>query len=168
MKKENLFIVNDSGEILEEIGTDYDRIINNTIIIKPKEPYRQVVKIEYPYVKLNISLPNSFYSDFPQVLLLLPYLEYKTNFLMFPNGRYINQTSFAKATGYSRVYISRLFNKFKKEQIIAPVKLNRRIVYMFNPYIAIMGSYIYTDLMDNFKENKWEKLSKKKGKRYDL
>ena len=166
--EEKLFIVNESGDILQEVGTDYDRLANNTIIIKPKVPYRETVKLDYPYVKFNIGLPNSFYKDFTQVLMFLPYLEYKTNFLMFPNGKYINQTAFAKETGYSRVYISKLFNKFKKEQIIAPVKLNRRIVYMFNPYIAMMGSYIYKDLMQYFKDNKWEKMSKKRGKKYEL
>lgn len=166
--EEKLFIVNENGDILQEVGTNYDRLANNTIIIKPEVQYRQTVKLDYSYVKLNIGLPDSFYKDFSQIFMFLPYLEYKTNFLMFPNGKYINQTGFAKKTGYSRVYISKLFNKFKKEQIIAPVKLNRRIVYMLNPYIAIMGSYIYEDLMPYFKDNKWEKMSKKRGRNYEL
>ena len=166
--EEKLFIVNESGDILQEVGTDYDRLANNTIIIRPKAPYRETVKLDYQYVKLNINLPMEFYKDYSQCLLFLPYLEYKTNFLMFPNGRYINQTGFAKETGYSRVYISQIFNKFKKAQIIAPVKLGRRIVYMFNPYIALMGSYIYADLLENFKDNQWAKYAKRKGRNYEL
>ena len=106
--EEKLFIVNESGDILQEVGTDYDRLANNTIIIRPKAPYRETVKLDYQYVKLNINLPTEFYTDYSQCLLFLPYLEYKTNFLMFPNGRYINQTGFAKETGYSRVYISQI------------------------------------------------------------
>lgn len=168
MSKENtelLFIVNDKGEVLQEIGTDYQKTINNTIIIKPRVPQKELVKIEYPYVKLNTSLPKGFYKEYPQVLLFLKYIEYNTNLLVFPNGKYVNQTNMAKDLGYSRVYISRLFNKFKKEQIIAPIKLDRRIVYIFNPYIAMMGCYVYKEHMAAFENNKWEELSDTKKRR---
>lgn len=169
MKKETLFIVNDSGEILQELGTDYDRLVNNTIVIKPRVAERELNRINpYPYVKINTGLPIDFYKDYPQVFLLLPFIEYNTNFLTFSNGRYVNQTNFAKATGYSRIFANRLFNKYKKDQIIAQVKSGRRTVYMFNPYIAMMGCYIYKDLLDNFKDNKWEKLTRRKEIRYEI
>lgn len=159
---EILYIINQNGEILREIGTDYERISKNTIIIKPNVAYRDEVKLDYSYVKLNSKIGITIYKKCPQILLILPYLEYKTNFLMFPNGVYINQTNLAKATGLSRVYICELFNKFKKMEILKTVKVNKKNVYMLNPYIAMKGNRIYTDLMDKFKNTKWKNLQKGK------
>lgn len=161
---ELLYIINQNGEILREIGTDYERITKNTIIIKPNVAYRDEARIDYSYAKLNSKIGITIYNECPQILLILPYLEYKTNFLMFPNGRYINQTNFAKATGLSRVYICELFKKFKKMEILKTVKVNKKNVYMLNPYIAMKGNRIYTDLIENFKNTKWKNLKKEREK----
>lgn len=161
-KEELLYIINQNGEILREIGTDYERISKNTIIIKPNVAYRDELKIDYSYVKLNSKVGTIVYKECPQILLLLPYLEYKTNFLMFSNGVYINQTNFAKRTGLSRVYVCELFKKFKKMEILKAVKVNGKNVYMLNPYIAMKGNRIYTDLIGNFKDTKWKKLQKER------
>lgn len=167
MGEERLFIVNESGDILQEVGTDYDRLINNTIIIKPSVEYKEVIKLDYPYVKVNVDVTKTLYDECQQAFLFFDLLEYKTNFLMYSNGKYVNQTGFAKYAGISREYASVIFNKCKKLDIIKPVKVSRRIVYMFNPYIAMRGSYIYKELMEHFKDTKWEKMTRprrKKGK----
>lgn len=166
--EEMLFIVNGNGDILQEVGTNYDRLADNSIVIRPKSLYRDVTKINFNYAKTNIEISANAYKEYPQIIYFIPYLEYKTNFLMYSNGRYINQTGFAKEFGLSRETISNLFSKFKKADIIKPVKLERKTVYMLNPYIAIRGSYIYSDLMEHFKDTKWANYKKRRLSNSDI
>lgn len=163
-KIKNYYIVDDDGEVIQELGSDLERLSGGDFIIRNNINQKSLTKIEYKYVKFNLKIGKILFDDCPQAFWLLPYLEYKTNFLMFSNGVYITPTNFAKEIGLSRVRVSAIFSKMKQLDIIRLVKGKNRNVYMFNPYIAMKGNQIYSELLVNFENTKWESLAEKKGK----
>lgn len=155
------------GTIIRGMGNDLDRIItaDSYIHTKGREKIVPVVKIEYKYVKFNNAVAPKIYKECPQVLLLLKFLSYKENSLIFPNGTYINQTNLAKALGFSRVYICELFKELKRKRVLDVMKKNGRNIYILNPYIATKGNEVYAEVLEKFAKTEWEREIEEKGKR---
>lgn len=165
MEKESntYYLMNSEGEIIQELGTDLDRILNNDIIIRGV-PVRKTKKYDYKYIKFNYKAIKELQKQCPLGIYLLEYLSYKTNILAFSNGVLINQTNFAKETGVSRQTACNLFKKLKKLRVIDVLRVNNRNVYVLNPYIALKGNQIYEDIAVKFEKTEWQRLSEKRGK----
>ena len=154
--------MNSDGEILQELGDDLDRILNNDILIRGV-PIRRTKKFDYKYIKLNYKAIKELQKQCPLVIYLLEFLSYKTNILAFSNGAFINQTNFAKEVGISRQTSCNLFKKLKKLRVIDTLRVNNRNVYILNPYIALKGNQIYDDIAVKFEKTEWQRLSEKRG-----
>ena len=48
-KKSRYYLMNSDGEILQELGDDLDRILNNDILIRGA-PVRRTKKFDYKYI----------------------------------------------------------------------------------------------------------------------
>lgn len=163
-KKEHLYYLIDSdGEIIQELGTDLERILNNDILIKGV-PTRKTRKYDYKYIKFNYKTIKEILKQCPLAIYLLAFLNYKTNLLTFSNGVLINQTNFAKEIGISRQTACSLFKKLKKLRVIDTIRVNNRNGYILNPFIALKGNQMYEDLAVKFDKTEWERLSEKRGK----
>lgn len=168
MKNKSYYLVDENGEVVQEMGTDLVRIMNNDILIRSSVPFRKTTKIDYKFAKVNYNAMLELYKECPLGLLLIPHINYKTNSLRYTNGVYINQTNFAKEVGVTRQTISRVFKKLEEMQVIISIKAERRNVYILNPYIAVKGNEIYTDILDRFQNTKWKELAERKGKRNEF
>jgi len=161
-KKSIYYLMNSDGEILQELGSDLDRILNNDILIRGA-PIRRTKKFDYKYIKLNYKAIKELQKQCPLAIYLLEFLSYKTNILAFSNGVFINQTNFAKEVGISRQTACNLFKKLKKLRVIDTLRVNNRNVYILNPYIALKGNQIYDDIAVKFEKTEWQRLSEKRG-----
>jgi len=164
MEKEEhtYYLMNSEGEIIQELGNDLDRILNNDIIIRGT-PIRRTRKFDYKYVKINYKAIKVLEKECPLAIYLLQYLNYKTNVLAFSNGTLINQTNFAKDIGISRQTACNLFKKLIKLRVIDTLRVNDRKGYVLNPYIALKGNQIYEDIAVKFEKTEWQRLSEKRG-----
>lgn len=165
MQKEEhtYYLINGEGEIIQELGSDLDRILNNDILIKGT-PVRRTRKYDYKYVKLNYKAIKELLKQCPLVIYLLQFVQYKTNILAFQNGIPINQTNFAKEVGISRQTACELFKKLRKLRVIDTIRVNNKNAYILNPYVALKGNQIYEDIAVKFDQTEWERLSEKRGK----
>lgn len=163
-ERQTYYLMNGEGEIIQELGTDLERILNNDILIRNITPVRPTRKYNYKYVKLNYKAIKEIQRECPLAIYLLAFLNYKTNLLTFPNGVLINQTNFAKEIGISRQTACNLFKKLKKLSVIDTIRVNDKNGYIFNPFIALKGNQMYEDLAIKFDKTEWERLSEERGK----
>lgn len=159
------YIVNDSGEILREIGKDSVRLINNDIYIMSDSPKSNdpVEKIKYNYLKVNKAIGFEMYKKCPQFYMLLPFINFKENALIFSNGTYITPTNLARHLGFSKVYMVKLFDKMRKLKIIAKKRKDNRYIYVVNPYIVMRGLGVFKSTKECFQKTEWELLGHRKG-----
>lgn len=162
-EKQMYYLMNGEGEIIQELGSDLDRILNNDILIRGT-PIRRTRKYDYKYVKLNYKAIKELLKQCPLAIYLLQFVKYETNILAFANGTPINQTNFAKEVGISRQTACELFKKLRKLRVIDTIRVNNKNVYILNPYVALKGNKIYEDIAVKFDQTEWERLSEKRGK----
>lgn len=162
--KDLYYLVNSKGEVIQELGTDVDRLLNNDIIVRSKVKYRGTTKLNYKYIKLNYNAVGKIYSECPQLFLLLQFVNYKDNVLRFTNGVTCNPTNVAKRLGCSPEYMMRVFRKLKSLNAIKIIREDNKNVYVLNPYIGLKGNSIYTDILKNFEQTEWHKQIEEKGK----
>ena len=172
MEESRYFILDtQSGELVRSLGDNLDNILGSGNVIytrNQKEGIKEVRKVDYKYIKLNNKIGKRLYTECPQILLLIDYLSYKENSLIFPNGVYVNQTNLAKALGYSRVYVCQMFRELKRKRVLDTIKKNGKNIYVINPYIVTRGNEVYAEVLDKFNKTEWQMLLEEKGKRNDL
>ena len=156
-----------NGELVRDLGSNLEGILNTSgnLIGTRLEGIREFKKTNYKYIKVNLNILDELCEISPIAIRILKYLSYKENSLMYPNGKYLTQTSLAKSLGVSREYICKTFKKLKDNDIISTIKKGRKTIYIVNPYIATRGNETYIEVMNKFKKTKWERLADEKGKR---
>ena len=168
MKQKNYFLIDEDGEIVQEMGSDLSRLLGKDILIRSNVPLRKTLKFDYKFVKLNYKAVYKIYKECPQIIILLEYAHFKDNVLTYPNGVYVTPTNLAKKLGYSEDYMRSVFKKLKELKAIDVIRERNRNVYVLNPYIAIKGNEIYEDIAVKFERTEWCKLVEERGKRNDL
>ena len=158
------YLVNENGEILREIGKESVRLINEEIYIMSDSPKgnEPIEKIKYNYLKINKAIGFEMYKKCPQFYMLLPFINFKENALIFTNGTYITPTNLARHLGFSNVYMIKLFDKMRRLKIIAKIRKNNRNIYVVNPYIVMRGLGVYKTTKDCFQKTEWELLGNRK------
>lgn len=168
MKQKMYYLIDEDGEIVQEMGNDLARLVGNDILIRSNAPFKKTRKLDYKFTKINYNAIDKIYKECPLGLLLLPFINYKSNSLRFSNGVYINQTNFAKKIGLTRQTINNSFKKLLELKVIDKIRVERRDIYIFNPYIAIKGNEIYEEICEKFDGTEWQKLAEERGKRNDF
>ena len=167
MNEENRYFILDAqnGELVRGLGNDLDNIINTSFKGTRIEGIREFKKTEYRYIKINPFVLDKLVDEAPFTFKIIKYISYKENSLMFPNGKYINQSNLAEDLGLSREHICRKFRDLREKNIINTIKKDGKVIYLLNPYIATRGSDIYIEVFDKFIKTEWEKLAVEKGKK---
>jgi hypothetical protein len=102
------------------------------------------------------------YKRCPQILMILPYINYEDNVLKYSNGKLVTATNFAKHTGYNKNYISEVFKKLREHKIVEMTKINGKYTYVVNPYVAMRGKRMIVSTINRFENTDWELLGKKR------
>ena len=166
---EKYYIVNSDGEIVQDLGEDienavFTRLDENDIVIKKgtgigKEETKEV---RLDFAKINYKAGIELYKRCPQVLMILPFINYEDNILKYSNGTLVTASNFAKHTGYNKDYIVQVFKKLKDNKILEMTKVNGRYVYAVNPYVFMKGKKMIVSTLDKFKDTDWELIGKKR------
>lgn len=166
---EKYYIVNGDGEIVQDLGENienaiFTRLDENDIVIKKgtgigKEETKEV---RLDFAKINFKAGMEFYKKCPQVLMILPYINYEDNILKYSNGTLVSASNFAKHTGYNKDYIVAVFKKLRDNRIIEMTKIDGKYVYAVNPYVIMRGKKMIVSTLDKFKDTDWELIGKKR------
>ena len=166
---EKYYIVNGDGEIVQDLGVNienaiFTRLDENDIVIKKgtgigKEETKEV---RLDFAKINYKAGMEFYKRCPQILMILPYINYEDNILKYSNGALVTANNFAKHTGYNKDYIVQVFKKLKDNKILEMAKVDGRYVYAVNPYVVMKGKKMIVSTLDKFKDTDWELIGKKR------
>lgn len=149
----NKYIVDESGEIIEELG-------RSKIIHESQLKYiTETSQIKMPFVKFNPKVIKEL-KNLKNTLILLDYIDYKTNVLVYKNGKVIRKVkdlgkllSTNEKVGYRKV------NELLKDDVICKYREDGRTVFLFNPYIAHIGKRINKIVIEEFKKSKWRAFS---------
>lgn len=166
---EKYYIVNEGGEVIQDLGENIDnavftRLDENDIVIKKGIGIGQeeTKDINLDFAKFNFKAGMELYKKCPQVLMILPYINYEDNILKYSNGTLVTATNFSKHTGYNKNYISDVFKKLRKNKIVEMTKIDGKYVYAVNPYVVMRGRRMIVSTLDKFKDTDWELLGKKR------
>lgn len=83
------------------------------------------------------------------IIRLLPFIDYQSGLLKIDKRPLIIKDIMAM-TGYSKVTVIGIMDKFHSEQIILKVKCGRTMEFYANPYIFFKGKYINQSLAEKF------------------
>lgn len=147
------YIVNEYGEVLEELGKC--KVLKETQLSYLKDTQM----VEIPFVKLNPKVIKDL-KNITNSLILLDYIDYKTNILCYKNGRVIKKVKdlgkiFSKneKVGYRKVV------ELVKDDVIHKYKDDGGTYFLYNPYIAHLGRRINRSVINDFKLSKWRRYS---------
>ncbi len=166
---ERYYIVNDAGDVIQDLGENIDnatftRLDPNDIVIKKGIGIGQeeTKEVKLDFAKINFKAGMEFYKKCPQILMILPYINYEDNILKYSNGTLVTATNFAKHTGYNKNYIAEVFKKLRANRIVEMIKINGKYTYVVNPYVVMRGKEMIVSTIDRFKGTDWELLGKKR------
>lgn len=166
---EKYYIVNGDGEVVQDLGENIDnatftRLDPNDIVIKKGIGIGQeeTKEVKLDFAKFNFKAGMELYKRCPQVLMILPYINYEDNLLKYSNGTLVTATNFAKHTGYNKNYISEVFKKLREHKIVEMTKINGKYVYVVNPYVVMRGKRMIVSTINRFENTDWELLGKKR------
>lgn len=166
---EKYYIVNGDGEIVQDLGENIDnavftRLDENDIVIKKGTGIgkEETKELNLDFAKFNFKAGMELYKRCPQVLMILPYINYEDNTLKYSNGTLVTASNFAKHTGYNKDYITEIFKKLRKNKILEMVKLDKKYVYVANPYVIMRGKRMIVSTINKFENTDWELIGKKR------
>lgn len=166
---EKYYIVNGDGEVVQDLGENIDnaiftRLDENDVVIKKgigigQEETRE---LKLDFAKFNYKAGMELYKRCPQILMILPFINYEDNVLKYSNGKLVTATNFAKHTGYNKNYISEVFKKLRENRIIEMIKIDGKYTYVVNPYVVMKGKRVIISTIDKFKKTDWELIGRKR------
>lgn len=163
------YIVDDDGQIVQDLGENIDnavftRLDENDIVIKKGTGIgnEETRELNLDFAKFNFKAGMELYKRCPQVLMILPYINYEDNVLKYSNGTLVTASNFAKHTGYNKDYIVTVFKKLRDNKIIEMTKIDKKYVYAVNPYIVMRGKKMIVSTLDKFENTDWELIGKKR------
>jgi len=168
------YIVDEAGEIVKDLGEDIDnavftRLDPNDVVIKRGTGVglEETKEVELDFAKINYKAGMELYQRCPQVLMILPFINFTDNLLKYSNGALVSATNFAKHTGYNKDYVVQVFKKLRNNRVIELTKVDGKIAYAVNPYVIFKGKKMTVSTLDKFKNTDWQILGKKrKGEPY--
>ena len=166
---EKYYIVNSEGEIIQDLGENIDnaiftRLDENDIVRKRgigigKEETKE---LNLDFAKFNYKAGMELYKRCPQILMILPYINYEDNYLKYGNGTLVTATNFSKHTGYNKDYVAEVFRKLRNNKIIEMTKINGKYVYIVNPYVVMRGKKMIVSTINKFENTDWQLLGQKR------
>lgn len=149
MSTKTRYIVNESGEVLEEIKGG--RVLTSSQVLYLAETQ----KLEIPFVKINPLVIKDL-KNIANTITLLDYIDFKTNILRYKNGRLIRKIKdVGKIFSGNEKVAYRKANELIKDEVIMKVKEENITYFIFNPYIAYRGKRISRKAVEHFKNSRW-------------
>lgn len=157
------YVVNEEGEVLNEIEDEGnvvilragDRVIRGDSIHSYRSRIANASKMDYRFIKINDRHIYSASRGVPLFTALLSFINYEDNLLMFSNGKSINASNLSRYTKMSYSTCRRQLDTLVERDVIKKVRSNNKILYYFNPYIAIRGKYISNNTLSMFRESEY-------------
>lgn len=159
--KEKYYLVNENGEIINEIDTkEGDRIIvdrkkERDNKIRTKEYLAETSTMEYSFVKINVEAVEKVTDLCPMAFKLFRYVGYLDNILKFSNGVLINQGNVEKIIGGSKEYVRRLIVQMQDLDIIRKHGRGNTAYFVVNPWICSKGKRVSKLALEEFKDSEW-------------
>lgn len=145
------YIVNEDGEILEEI--DGYKLLKGSSL----RYLTETTSVKIPFVKFNPKVLEEL-ENIEETVKLLSYIEYKSNVLCYKNGKLIkNMKSLGKIFSKNKDVGYRKVRKLLEEDVIRKYKDESGTSFVFNPYIAHRGKRINKVSVNLFKSSKWKR-----------
>lgn len=153
---EQLYIVNDSGEVIHSLERG-DRILR----YKSKKYLQDTEKTKYRFIKLNIEYLVEVLDIAPIVKYLLRYISFTTNLLAYENYVYVTPRNLSMIMGKSLSNIRKQFQKLERYDVIKKQRISgNKYAYYFNPYIASRSSRIEIDTLNLFCNSRYVRSDK--------
>lgn len=166
---EKYYIVNGKGEVVQDLGENinnaiFRRLDENDIVIKRGTGIgeEETKELNLDFAKFNFKAGMELYKRCPQILMILPYINYEDNYLKYSNGTLVTAGNFSKHTGYNKDYVNEVFRKLRKNKIIEMTKLKGKYVYVVNPYVVMRGKKMIVSTINKFENTDWQLLGQKR------
>ena len=159
--KEKYYLVNEEGEIINEIDTkDGDRIIvdrkkDRDNKIRTKEYLAETERLDYSFTKLNTKNIEKVANITPEIFKLLPYIGYLDNILKFNNGILLNMGHVEKIVGSSKEYVRKTIIKMEENDLIRKHGRGNKAFFVINPWICHKGKRVSRLTLEEFKDSEW-------------
>lgn len=163
---EKMYLVNEQGEILNEIDPRESRIVVQSLedLNKKGVALRKLEnskKIKYRFAKLNVENIIEVKKVAPFFIDLIPYISYFDNILRFDNGVKVTPTNIGLIYGkISRAQAYRMVKTLVDEDIIHKYGSGKNARLVVNPWICYCGRSLQKDVVDEFEESRWKKGDK--------
>ena len=162
-----MYLVNEQGEILNEIDPRENRVVVQSLeeIANKGKALRKLEeskKIKYRFAKVNVENIIEVRKVAPFFIDLIPYISYFDNILRFENGVKITPSNIGLVYGrnVSRQYGSKLIKLLVDEDIIHKYGVGKNARLVVNPWICYCGRSLQKDVVDEFEESRWKKGEK--------
>lgn len=151
-KKEKIYyIIDEEGEVIEELGEGYKVHTNEQEYIK-----KVLVPIKMPFLKLNPKAFVKIEKYIKYVVMLVNCIEFETGVLRFKNNKLIkDRRSFETLFNVKKNMANQIKRYLEEEEIIKRKEGIYHDYYVFNPYIAHSGRKVEKSLKETFEFSKW-------------
>ena len=149
--EKNYYIIDETGEIIEELGQAYKVNTGEQEYIK-----KALVTIKMPFLKLNPKAFVEIDKYVKYVVMLVNCIEFETGVLRFKNSKLIkDRHSFETLFKVKKNMANQIIKYLEDEEIIKRKEGLENDYYVFNPYIAHSGRKVEKSLKDTFEFSKW-------------
>lgn len=156
MNKEELYVVNESGEIIDKIESS-DRYVKlsegDKVVRKGTLQYlSDTVDIKYHFIKVNDAIYGELANKYSILNILIKYVGYMDGILSFKNGKKLNFKNICQVCKVSDVTARKQLKGLMEDDVIHRIPgKGREVNYIMNPFVAFKGKKVYLSLYNEFK-----------------
>lgn len=157
MKKQELYVTNEYGEIIDVIDSsdsyvklsEGDKVVRKGVL----QYLSDTVDIKYHFVKINPNSYGEIAKKYPIINELIKYTSYMDNRLSYRNGRAIKMKDIPTICKVSQSTAKRQIKGLFELDVIHKVrdKKEKQTYLVMNPFVAYKGRKIYLSLYEEFK-----------------
>lgn len=139
----------EGDRVIRKESSDY---LKGKMLFNQEEPFF-LLRTDIP-IKLSKVLTGK---EFTLALQLMTFLSIDGCILKHKDGKLLTRNCLIEITGKSERMIDRLIAGLVKQEVIIKKRIGKNSCFVFNPWVAIMGNKIKSDVYDLFKDTRWAK-----------
>ena len=169
MEKETYYVVDKDGEVISElygdttnirelggnsrliVANEGDRLLKRNSLVAYNKKKSKTGGVKIDFAKVNRRYIGRITMLYPLIMVLVGYINYEDNVLSYSNGKIVTPTNLSRVTGISISTCKRQFRGLVELGIIKRVRLDRKYVYAFDPYVANCSKDISLETLELFK-----------------
>lgn len=150
-----LYVVDENGEVLDKIESqdryvklsDGDKVVRKGVL----QYLSDTTDVKYRFIKINPVILYKSCEKYSILPFLISSVGYMDNICEFKNGKTIQIKDLPKLCNKTYSTIKRQLKGLIEDDIIHKKKIDKKVVLIVNPWIALRGRKVYLSLYEEFK-----------------